>query len=83
MRHAILTGALVGVRLQWPLGPQARNLSSTAHGNHARVQQLAKGPQLCVDTIAVSLAILVDALPLSLTNWIYHRHVLPTLNRWG
>jgi hypothetical protein len=31
------------------VGPRARSLSSAAHGNHAGVQQPAKGPQLCVD----------------------------------
>jgi hypothetical protein len=44
MHHAILTGALVGVQLQRLVEPQAHSLSSAAHGNHAGVQQPAKGP---------------------------------------
>jgi hypothetical protein len=67
MCHAILTGALVGVWLQCPVRPRARRLSSVAHGNHAGVQQPAKGPQLRVDASTVPLAILVDVLPLTLT----------------
>jgi hypothetical protein len=66
MRHAILTGALVGVQLQCLVGPRACSLLYAAHGNHAVVQQSAKCPQLRVDTATVSLAILVDVLPLML-----------------
>jgi hypothetical protein len=68
MRHTILIGALVSVRLQRPVGLQARSLSSAAHDNHAGVQQPAKGPQLCVDAGVVSLAVPVDVLPLILAN---------------
>jgi hypothetical protein len=82
MCHAILTGALVDVWLQRPVGPRARNLSSAAHGNHAGVQQSTKSPQLHVDTVAVSLIISIDVLPLMLTNWMDHRLVLPTPSRW-
>jgi hypothetical protein len=68
MCHAILTGSLVGIQLQHLVGPRACNLSSATHDNHARVQQLVKGPQLRVDIGAVSLAIPVDVLPLTFTN---------------
>jgi hypothetical protein len=68
MRHTILTGSLVGIWLQRLVGPRARSLSSVAHGNHSRVQQPAKIPQLRVDTAAVSLTVLVDVLPLMLSN---------------
>jgi hypothetical protein len=68
MHHAILIGALVSVRLQRPLGARVRSLSSAVQGNHAGVQQLAIGPQLRVDTAAMSLAIPVDVLPLTLAN---------------
>jgi hypothetical protein len=44
MCHAILTGALVGIRLQRPVGPQARNLSSAAHGNHVEYNNRQKIP---------------------------------------
>jgi hypothetical protein len=60
--------SLVDVWLQHPMGPQACSLSSDAHGNHAGVQQPAIGPQLRVDTDAVSLTVLVDVPPLTLTN---------------
>jgi hypothetical protein len=83
MRHAILIGALVGVWLQRPVGPRAHNLLSATHGNLAGVQQLAKGPQLCVDTTMVSLAVPVEVLPLMLANWMDHHPVLPTLSRWS
>jgi hypothetical protein len=83
MRHAILTGALVDVRLQRPVGPQACNLSSAVHGNHVGVQQLAKGSQLHVDAGAVSLITPVDVLPLTLINWTDHCPVLPALSRWS
>jgi hypothetical protein len=63
-----MTGALVGVLLECPVGPRAHSLSSATHGNHARVQQPTKGPQLCVDIGVVSLAIPVDILPLMLAN---------------
>jgi hypothetical protein len=66
MCHAILIGALVRVRLQCPVGPQACSLSLAVHGNHARVQQPEIGPQLCVDAGVVSLAVPVDVLPLML-----------------
>jgi hypothetical protein len=69
MCHAILTHALVVVRLQCPVVPRACSLSSAAHGNHAEVKQSAKGPQLYVDVGAVSLAVLVDILPPTLANW--------------
>jgi hypothetical protein len=39
-----------------------------ARGNHAGVQQPAKGSQLCVDAGAVLLTIPVDVLPLTLVN---------------
>jgi hypothetical protein len=68
MRHTILIGALVGVRLQQLVGPRARSLSSAAQGNHAGVQQLAIGPQLHVDIAAVSLTVPVDVLPLTPTR---------------
>jgi hypothetical protein len=68
MCHTILTGALVGVRLQRLVGPRARNQSSTGHGNHAGVQQPAIDPQPCVDAAVVSLIVPVDILPLMLTN---------------
>jgi hypothetical protein len=55
MHHAVLTAALVGVRLQRPVGPRACSLSSVAHDNHARVQQPAKGPQLRVQSIETCL----------------------------
>jgi hypothetical protein len=48
-----------------------------------RVQQPIKGPQLCVDTHAVSLAIPVDVLPLPLANWMDHYPVLSVLRRWS
>jgi hypothetical protein len=83
MRHTILTGALVGIRLQCPVGPLARSMLSAAHGNHAGVQQLTIGPQLCVDTTMVSLAIPVDVLPLTLANWTDHGPVLPAPSRWS
>jgi hypothetical protein len=83
MHHAILTGALVGVRLQCPVDPRACNLSSVAHGNHVGVQQSAKGPQLLVDVGAVSLTAPVDVLPLTLTNWMNHHPILPALSRWS
>jgi hypothetical protein len=44
MCHAILIGAMVSIWLYRPVGPRAHILSSVAHGNHAGVQQLAKGP---------------------------------------
>jgi hypothetical protein len=68
MRHSILTGALVSVWLQRPVGPRACSLSSTTHGNHVVVQQPAKGSQLRVDVGAVFLTALVDILPLTLAN---------------
>jgi hypothetical protein len=68
MLHAILTGALVGIRLQRPVGPRGHSLSSDAHGNHAGVQKLAIGLQLCVDEATVFLTIPVDVLPLMLAN---------------
>jgi hypothetical protein len=68
MRHTILIGALVGIRHQHLVGLGARNLLSTAHGNHATVQQLAKDLQLRGDAGAVSLIIPVDVLPLTLAN---------------
>jgi hypothetical protein len=83
MCHAILTGALVSVRLQRPVGPRACSLSSAAHGNNVGVQQPAKGPQLHVDAGAVSLTLLVDVLPLTLTNWTDHRPVLLAPSRWS
>jgi hypothetical protein len=42
-----------------------------------------KGPQPRVDIGAVSLAVLVDVLPLILTNWMDHRPVLLALSRWS
>jgi hypothetical protein len=36
-----------------------------------------------VNTFVVSLAIPVDVLPLTLTNWMDHRPILPTLSRWS
>jgi hypothetical protein len=48
-----------------------------------RVQQLAKGPQLRVDAGKVSLAVPVNVLPLTLTNWMDHCPVLLSLSRWG
>jgi hypothetical protein len=83
MRHTILTGALVGVRLQCPVVPRACSLLSAAHGNHAGLQQLAKGPQLRVDAGAVSLTVPVDVLPLMLTNWMDHCSLLPDSSRWS
>jgi hypothetical protein len=68
MCHVILTGALVSVWLQCPVGPRARSLSSVAHGSHVGVQQPAKGPQLHVDAGVVPLVVLVDILPLTLAN---------------
>jgi hypothetical protein len=68
MWHTILTGALVDIRLPCPVVPQACSLSSATHGNHARIQQSAEGPQLRVDEAVVSLTIPVDALPLTLAN---------------
>jgi hypothetical protein len=68
MRHAILTGDLVGIRLQRLVGPRVCSLSSAAHGNHAGVQQPAKGPQLRVDAGVVSLVVRVVILPLTLAN---------------
>jgi hypothetical protein len=66
--HGILKVALVNILPQCPVGPRACNLSLAAHGNHVGVQQLAKGPQLRVDTGVVSLVVPVDVLPLKLTN---------------
>jgi hypothetical protein len=63
-----MKGALVNVLHECRVGPQARILSSAAHGNHAGVQQPAKGPQLRVDTTAVFQAVPVDIRPLTLTN---------------
>jgi hypothetical protein len=83
MCHAILTGALVDVWLQRPVGPRARSLSLVTHSNHAGVQQPAKGPQLRVDAGAVSLVVPADVLPLTLTNWMDHHPVLPALSRWS
>jgi hypothetical protein len=83
MRHTILTGALVSVRLQRLVGRRACSLSSIAQSNHVGVQQSAKGPQLHVDTGAVSLTAPVDVLPLMLTNWMDHYPVLPSPNRWS
>ena len=83
MHRAILIGALVDVWLQRPVGPQVRSLSSAAHGNHAGVQQSAKGPQLRVDTAAVSLTVLVNVLSLTLTNWTDHCPVLLASSRWS
>jgi hypothetical protein len=83
MCHTILIGALVGIWLQCPVGPRARSLSLAAHGNHAGIQQPAIGPQLRVDTAMVSLTILVDILPLMLTNWMDHHPILPALSRWS
>jgi hypothetical protein len=83
MHHTILIGALVGIRLQRPVGPRAHNLSSAAHGNHAEVQQPAICPQLRVDTVAVSLIVPVDVLPLTLTNWTDHHPVLRAPSRWN
>jgi hypothetical protein len=83
MCHTILTGALVGVWLQRPVGPRACSLLSAAHGNHVGVQQPSIGPQLCVDTAAVSLTVPIDILPLMLTNWTDHHPVLPALSRWS
>jgi hypothetical protein len=83
MRHAILTGPLVGVQFQCPMGPRACSLSLAAHVNHAGVQQPAKGLQLRVDTSAMSLVVLVDILPLTLTNWMDHCPILPALSRWS
>jgi hypothetical protein len=68
MRHTILTRAQVGVRLQCPVVPRACSLLSGAHGNHVRVQQQPKGPQLRVDAGAVSLTVPVDILPLMLAS---------------
>jgi hypothetical protein len=65
------------------VGPRAHNFSSVAHGNHAGVQQLTNGPQLRVDTTAVSLAVPVDVLQLPLTNWMDHRPILLALSRWS
>jgi hypothetical protein len=83
MRHAILIGALVDIRLQCPVVPRVCSLSSAAHGKHAGVQQLAKGPQLRVDAGAASLTIPVDILPLTLTNWMDHHPLLLALSRWS
>jgi hypothetical protein len=83
MRHAILTGVLVGIRLQCPVGPRARSLSLTAQVNHVGVQQPIIAPQLRVDAAAVSLIVPVDVLPLTLTNWMDHHPVLPAQNRWS
>jgi hypothetical protein len=83
MRHVILIGALVGIQLQRLVGPRACSLSSAAHGNHAEVQQPAKGPQLCVDAGAVSLAAPIDVFPLTLTNCMDHRPILPAPSRWS
>jgi hypothetical protein len=83
MRHIILTGALVGVRLQRPVGPRARSFSSVAHGNHDGVQQPTKHPQLCIDITVVSLTVLVDILLLTLIDWTSHRPVLPAPSRWS
>jgi hypothetical protein len=68
MRHVVLIGALVGVRLQRPVVARACSMLSAAHGNYVGVQQLEKGPQLHVDAGAVSLTIPVDVLPLTLLN---------------
>jgi hypothetical protein len=83
MDHAILTGALVGIRLQPPVDSRACNLLSAAHSNHTRVQRPAKGPHLCVDAGAVFLTAPVDVLPLTLTNWMDHHHILPAPGRWS
>jgi hypothetical protein len=83
MRHNILAGAQVSIRLQCLVVPRVCSLLSAAHGNHAGVQQPAKGPQLRVDVGAVSLTILVDVVPLTLTNWIDHCPLLPALSRWS
>jgi hypothetical protein len=83
MHHAILTGALIGIRLQRLVVPCACSLLSAAHGNHVGIEQLAKGSQLRVDTGAVSLAVPVDILPLMLTNWMDHRPLFPALSRWS
>jgi hypothetical protein len=83
MRHAILTGALVGIWLQRPVVPRACSLLSVAHSNHARVHQPVKGPQLRVDAGAVSLTIPVDILPLMLANWTDNRPLLPAPSKWS
>jgi hypothetical protein len=74
MHHTILTGALVGVWLQRPVGPRACSLSLAAHGNHVGVQQLAKGPQLRVDAGTVSLVIPICFVKL-LKIWFDFHHV--------
>jgi hypothetical protein len=48
-----------------------------------RVQQLTKGPQVHVDTCAMSLAVPVDVLPLPLTNWMDHHPILPSSSKWS
>jgi hypothetical protein len=64
------------------MGPQAHNFLSVTHVKHAGVQQLTKGPQLHVDTTAMSMTVPVDILPLPLTNWVDHRPILPPPSRW-
>jgi hypothetical protein len=83
MHHAILTGALVDVRLLRPVGPRACSLWSATHGNHAAVQQSDIGPQLCIDKDAVVLAVPVNIIPLTLANWIDQHPVLPAPSRWS
>jgi hypothetical protein len=83
MCHAILTGALVSIWLQRLVVPQACSLPLATHGNHARIRQSAKGPQLRVEAGVVSLAIPVDILPLLLTNKMDHHPVLPAPSRWS
>jgi hypothetical protein len=70
-------------QLKGPVGPQACSMSLATHSNHAEVQQLAKGPQLHVDAGAVSLAITVDILPLTLANWMDHHPVLLASSKWS
>jgi hypothetical protein len=83
MRHTILPGAQVGVRLLGLVVPHVCSLLLTTHGNHGGVQQLAQGPQLHVDAGAVSLAILADVLQLMLTNWMDHHPLLLVSSRWS
>jgi hypothetical protein len=83
MHGSILSGALVSVWLQRPVGQRACSLLSIAQSNHVGVQQSAKGPQLHVDAGAVSLTAPVDVLPLMLTNWMDHCPILPSPNRWS
>jgi hypothetical protein len=65
------------------MGPLVCSFSSAAHRNYGGVQQPTKGPQLRVDTTAVSLAIPVDVLPLPLANWMDRHPILPAPNRWS